>query len=138
MFQVSANFNLMKSKTYYLFGLALALIGILFLIKHIDENALDRAYMFDDAYRQKEFTGIILDKYIDIKEHQNKTIILKEDYNERTIIFNLEKNGIFDFFEVGDSIIKVAGTLQVRVIRHNIDTVLDMKFSGLPDKSLEN
>lgn len=138
MFQGSVNFNLMQTKIYYLFWLALALIAIIFLIKYIDKNALYWARMHDDAFRQKEFNGIILDKYIDPNEHQNKTIILMQDNIERTIIFNLEKSGIYGFFEIGDSIIKDAGTLQIRVIRHDLDSVLEMEFSGLPDKSLDN
>ncbi len=81
----------------------------------------------------QEYNGIIIDKYIDENQHNFKKIIINEEFKKRTILFNIEIGGIYEYFEIGDSIIKQSGSLQVRIIRQDLDTTLLMKFVDLPN-----
>lgn len=88
-----------------------------------------------DAYRVEEYSGIIINKFIDKDEHNFKKVIINENNQERVILFDIELGGLFDFLSIGDSIIKTKGNLQVNVIRNNIDTLIVMKFVSTPARS---
>lgn len=129
MYREKGNFSEMK--VLFRIWLALSFVGmilLLFWIKSViptDEEELNSAV---NAYRMKEYNGVVIDKFIDRDEHNFKKIIVNEDNMKKTLLFNIETSGIFDYFEVGDSIIKRNGSLQVRVLRHDLDTVLKMEF----------
>lgn len=125
-------------KPLFRIWLVLCLIGLVivsFWFRNITPKAEEEINQAVNAYRQEEFQGTIIKKFIDRNEHNFNKVIITEDQDIRTVLFDIETSGIYDYFEIGDSIIKEAGTLQIRVIRHDKDTVLKMKFVDLPDKS---
>jgi hypothetical protein len=82
-----------------------------------------------DNYRTEEYRGVVTNKFIDKKGHNLKKIIVEENNKERVIMFDpIETSGVYSYFEIGDSLIKNLGSLQVRVIRNQTDTTIQMKF----------
>jgi len=55
-------------------------------------------------------------------------VIIQEEYKEKSLVLNVETSGLYEFLQVNDSIIKKSGTLEVRVIREDLDTTLVMTF----------
>lgn len=80
------------------------------------------------SYRQEKFSGVIVDKFIDKEEHMSKKVIVRDKYGEKVVLFNLEAGGLYDYLIVGDSVIKNDGEIKLRVIRNDIDTIIEMKF----------
>ena len=111
--------------------LKLSLIGIpiigLFLFFIIAESVKSTSSI-SDSYKDEEYSGKIIEKYIDRKEHNFKKVIIDGEYRERTILFNHETGGLYDFFRINDSVIKVRETLDIRIIREDCDTIIKMKF----------
>ena len=83
-----------------------------------------------DAYRAQQYSGVIINKYIDKEQHLFKKIIIKEGNNERTLLFDAEIGGIYDFFSIGDSIVKKENSLKVKIVRRNKDSIFQMRFHG--------
>lgn len=79
------------------------------------------------SYRAKEFSGVIINKFNNRKEHNFRDIIIDENNIERTIEFYFDIGGLFDFLAINDSIIKTKNNLQVRIIRKDFDTTINMK-----------
>ncbi|MEX2409798.1 MAG: hypothetical protein WD607_00260 [Candidatus Paceibacterota bacterium] len=107
-----------------LIGLPIIMVFIALIL--IDSQLTDKEIL--DLYENKEYSGIIINKYIDLEEHMNKKIIIKGEYVDRTILFNNESSGVFDFLQIGDSIIKKSESLEIQVFRDSRDTTLKMKF----------
>jgi hypothetical protein len=90
-----------------------------------------------DVYTQS-FRALILDKFTDPKNHNLQTIIYRgKDYKEKSMTFTPDFNGMYDFIDAGDSIIKKANTIHYRVINKakGKDTVL--KFYTMCKDSLK-
>ena len=75
--------------------------------------------------------GIIVDKYIDKKNHNAKMLII--DNGEvglfKTSILTIDSSGLFDTVEVGDSIAKYSGELSVRLRSLRVDTIIVLNYS---------
>jgi hypothetical protein len=120
-----------KGKVLFKIWLILSLIGlviILFWFKNIIPTPEEDIHMAVNAYKIDEFNGVVIDKYIDKNEHNFKKIIINENNTRRVVLFDIEISGVYDFFMVGDSIAKDKGNLQIRVIRNDLDTTLQMEF----------
>lgn len=105
-------------------GFTLTIAFLIFMQKEHSFTTEDVAHSF----RNKEYSGLVVQKYVDYDEHAFQKVIVKHEYGERTILFNQETGGVFNFIEVNDSIIKELDTLAVRIIRNNLDTLIIMKF----------
>jgi hypothetical protein len=81
-----------------------------------------------ELYKIKEFKGKVLKKYIDKNNHQNKTLIIKDNGNEKTVFMNADIGGVFEYISIGDSVSKNKGELFVLVNRKKIDTIINYKF----------
>ena len=114
----------------YSIAATIVIIGWFFIIT---PSKREFAIKIIDSYEQEKFTGTIINKYIDKNEHSFNKIIIQEDNRERTLLFDQEIGGIYNFFNVGDSIVKKEGSLKVRVKRGKLDTVIIMKFLEIPD-----
>jgi len=111
--------------------LILAPIGILAILIFFRVLQKDSSITYDEIvqhYRIEEYSGLVIDKYVDEDEHNYQKVILQHEYGERTIVFNHETGSIFSFIEVNDSLIKEIDTLAIRIIRENLDTLITMKF----------
>mgnify|MGYP005992288091 CR=1 FL=1 len=81
-----------------------------------------------ELYKIKEFKGKVLKKYIDKNNHQNKTLIVEENSDEKTVILNADIGGIYEYISIGDSVSKNMGELFVLVNRNKTDTIINFKF----------
>lgn len=65
---------------------------------------------FEQA-KELKFQGVVQNKYIDKDEHSYPIIEIKQFNNENSRL-NLtnDKSGLFDFLQIGDTVIKKTGT----------------------------
>ncbi len=106
----------------------LGLFVIIFWLSHKIQSPKEAIESAIDTYRIEEYKGIITDKFIDKNEHNFKKVFIKENNRQRIILFDIEASGVYNYFEIGDSLIKNRGSLQIRVLRNQTDTTLQMKF----------
>ena len=110
----------------------LALIGIpiiLIFLRVVQKDSSISYEEFINRYRTEEYSGLVIAKYIDRDEHNYQKVILKHEYGERILLFNHETGGLFNYIEVGDSLVKKNGTLDVNILRENFDTTITMRFT---------
>ena len=109
----------------------LAIIGIPVILIFFWFVRKDTSVSFEEFlhhYRIEEYSGLVIDKYVDKDEHNYQKVILQHEYGERVILFNHETGGLFNHIEVGDSLIKEYGNLDVKILRADFDTTITMKF----------
>ena len=94
-------------------------------------NSAEQHNNFIESYRIESYSGIIKRKYVDKKQHGYKTIVIDENYIERSILLDYEKGGLYNYLQVGDSVIKKENSLKINVLRDNIDTIIKMKFTNI-------
>lgn len=63
--------------------------------------------------------GLLIDKFIDYKNHEYKTCKIQRGDDTLTLLMNLDRNDIFNYLEIGDSIFKKPGDSLVIVKREN-------------------
>ncbi len=51
-----------------------------------------------------EYSGDVINKFIDKKQHDYRTVVIKQENNEHTIIFSFVMRGLYEFIEVGDTL----------------------------------
>lgn len=76
--------------------------------------------------RRKDFKGIVLSKYNDQNEHLHPVLELSNNYLR--IIIQMDKSNFYSFVELGDSLIKKKGSLNIRLIRKDLDTVFRIDY----------
>ena len=82
-------------------------------------------YESTDSFFRKKFNkdiaknlkGIVIKKFIDKEEHLLETCIIKSENEYERFIFDLDKSGVFDYVQVGDSIYKPKGDSTIVIIR---------------------
>ena len=127
----------MKMKLFIKIWLIACILGAIIVftwfnsIKLSPKEEINRAV---NAYRIEEYSGVIINKFVDRDEHNFKKVILNENNLERVILLDIEQGGLFEFLNIGDSIIKTKDNLKVRVIRNDIDTTIEMKFASPPNE----
>jgi len=114
------------------FWLAVSIIGVPFLILFFRDVIPSEEEQFEMAIRSysiMEFEGIVINKFIDEDEHLSQKIMLGKDGVSKAVVFDIETSGIYDFIEIGDSLMKENESLMIRVIRNDLDTMLKMSFT---------
>lgn len=82
-----------------------------------------------EYYRNDVYSGVVIKKFIDRQKHDYRTIIIEQDDNkEHVVIFSFVMEGLYEFIEVGDSLHKKSGTLDLRLKRKDLDTLITMKI----------
>ncbi|PZX46321.1 hypothetical protein [Algoriphagus chordae] len=76
----------------------------------------------------KSFNGMLKEKYIDRSNHNKATLIISDNKMEYQITLVNEKNNIFEKLEIGDSINKSKGSLQIIAIRDKEEFVYQMDY----------
>ncbi len=99
-----------------------SVIVYLFLSKVNDMTGSDPS----GYYLKDEYSGKVIDKFIDKEQHNYKTLIIKQVKTEHKVIFSFVKDGLYDYIEKGDTLSKKSGTLDLRLKRKNLDTVITM------------
>ncbi len=105
------------------------LLGTIVIVKFISTvKKLNPDKKASEYYREDVFSGLVLNKYIDSKQHNYKTLIVGNDNKEHRILFDFEIGGLYEFIQIGDSIFKKKDTLDVRLKRNKMDTIITMKI----------
>lgn len=86
------------------------------------------------VYYYDNFSGVVVNKYIDSSQHNFKKIVIKNSFNqEREIRLDYEWHRLFHFIEEGDSLSKKEHSLGMRLKRDKMDTLIRLNFSNLKD-----
>ena len=110
-------------------SLILGLLTIIFFIFLAKERSIEDCIRIRKTYVNKEYNGIINKKFEDKENHALPTFIIKEE-NERKIFGSFRDNsGLYEYSQVGDSIIKEKGSLEVKIIRDDEDTIFKLDFN---------
>lgn len=70
-----------------------------------------------DSIKLTKFEGLVVDKFMDKKNHNHATLKLRNSLGEQNIILTRDKSKIFNFVQVGDSISKEYGDINVFIRR---------------------
>ena len=70
-----------------------------------------------ESIKLTKFEGLVIDKFMDKKNHNHVTLRLRNSFGEQNIILTRDKSEIFEFVQVGDSVSKEYGDLNVRIKR---------------------
>jgi len=104
---------------YILLANVVLLAVVIFLVnrnlpssKEINQTALE-------SIKLTKFEGLVIDKFMDKKNHNHATLRLRNSFGEQSVILTRDKSDIFEFVQVGDSVSKEYGDLNVRIKRGN-------------------
>ncbi|HEY9197069.1 MAG TPA: hypothetical protein VIM77_12420 [Mucilaginibacter sp.] len=93
--------------------------------------------LHEDVYAQS-FRALILDKFNDPKNHNLQTIIYRDnDYKEKSMTFTHEFDGMYNFIDAGDSIIKKVNTIHYKVTNKATGKDTVFKFHTMCKDSLK-
>lgn len=109
----------MKIKNIYKFYVVICLVVLAIWandkIKNFGscEDAMEMELLID-------YSGNIVNKYIDSLNHLARTIKIKNEKGEmKKILMDWDKSGLFDYLDTGDSIVKVLDSYDVQVYKKN-------------------
>ena len=101
---------------------------ILFWFKSIIPTHEEHRNSVLRSYKSLKYEGVVINKFRDLDEHNFRKVIIKENNTSRTVLFNNQTSNIYDYIEIGDSIIKEESSFQIQVFRNGQDTVLVMRY----------
>lgn len=81
-----------------------------------------------EYYKEYTYSGLVTNKFIDSKQHNYQTVIIQNGEEKDILLLDFETSGLFDFIEVGDSIFKKKSSLKLRLIRSELDTIIEMQI----------
>ncbi|MPQ47689.1 hypothetical protein GCQ56_11810 [Marinifilum sp. N1E240] len=93
--------------------------GILFFTYTIEKQSSKLPQLFKGQV-EKEYIGIVSKKYIDQKNHNNKTLILDRSGVIMKTFWNADKSGFFEYVNESDSIVKNSGSEIINVYREGL------------------
>ena len=109
-------------------SLILGLLTIIFFIFLAKERTKEDCIRIKKKYVNKEYNGIINRKFEDKENHALPTLIIKEENQPKIFGSFRDISGLYEYTQVGDSIIKEKGSLKVMIIRDDIDTIFKLDF----------
>jgi hypothetical protein len=106
---------------YFALGTGFPILTIVFIISVVsymsDFAKVDKC-AYEEQFRQTEWNGIVTDKYIDHPNHAFETIEIENDgQNKKIQNWILFQNGNFAKIEIGDSIVKKRGLVNVKLFK---------------------
>lgn len=99
-------------------------IVILFTNKVLEMTGGDPS----EYYRNDIYSGVVIKKFINREQHNHRTLIIKQKDIEHVVLFNFVMEGLYEFIEVGDSLSKKSGSLDLRLKRKDLDTIITMQI----------
>ncbi|PKP24250.1 MAG: hypothetical protein CVU03_13225 [Bacteroidetes bacterium HGW-Bacteroidetes-2] len=110
--------------------LVIFVFSIGFIIINLFSSKVNEIFQIHekDFIFKEEYSGLVKQKYIDKEQHNFKTIIVKQKNKEYTILFDFVMGGLYEFIEVGDTLSKKSGTLDLRLKRKDLDTLITMQI----------
>ena len=70
-----------------------------------------------ESIKLNKFEGLVMDKFLDKKNHNHATIKIKNSFVEQNIILTRDKSDLFSFIQLGDSVLKEYGEFEVMIKR---------------------
>lgn len=98
-------------------------LSFLFLILFFIYNFESTSSIMSEKLKRDtsiEFNSIVINKYIDKKNHLYQTCLFKNKNDTIKFIFDFDTSGLFEYLHIGDSIIKPSGDSLVIVKRDGI------------------
>jgi hypothetical protein len=123
----------MKNKRTIQIVLVILTLSILIIFNRDKFFISDEQYFNSlvNEYIHKDFNGVVKDKYIDMSDHMYKKVILNtKNGNEYIFILNFEGDDFYEFIQIGDTLIKPINSLEVNLIRKNLDTTIYFRFDN--------
>jgi hypothetical protein len=109
--------SFIKRYLKYILLANIVLLVIIFVVNRNLPTPNEINKMAFESIKLTKFEGLVIDKFMDKKNHNHATIKLKNSFGEQNIILTRDKSEIFDFIQVGDSISKEYGDLNVYIER---------------------
>lgn len=106
----------------------IGLIGVLYWFNTEVPKSKTKIEQVVNIYKSKSFSGLVTKRYIDKEQHGYHKVILINEGKENVVIMDWEKGGLFNFIQVGDTLNKSSGSLNVHLKREKLDTVIKMRF----------
>ena len=104
---------------YILLANVVLLAAIIFLVNRNLPTSKEINQTAFESIKLTKFEGLVIDKFMDKRNHNHATLRLKNSFGEQNIILTRDKSEIFEFVQVGDSVSKEYGDLNVRIKRGN-------------------
>lgn len=83
-----------------------------------------------NRYYEMKFEGIVSDKYID-KNGGRRTLRIKEFQNNLRLDMSYESYELYEFIEIGDSLIKDSSGVEFYIVSETKDSILKFEFANL-------
>jgi len=118
---------------YFLLGTGYLIIIAIFLASaflQVSNNEKHDPCVYQEKFRQLDWNGIVVKKYIDKTYHNLKTLEIEKNLvqTEKVQHWALFENGNFEKVEIGDSIVKKQGLLHVSLFKPDTVIQLDVDF----------
>lgn len=100
-------------------------IIVFFIVISISTNRSHEK--FCENFLKSKFSGKIIKKYINHQEHLYKTLVYLKVTVKDSMTFNTDQSDFYSFVDVGDSIIKIEHSNEIRIA--NKDTSFLINFN---------
>lgn len=107
------------------------LLSIIFVLCFFIYHFKSPEILINEKYAKdilRNIDGVIVDKYLDEKNHMHKTCLIREKDDTVKFIFDFDKSGLFNFLSIGDSILKPIGDSTVIVKRNRTIRKFTLKY----------
>jgi hypothetical protein len=118
--------------------LILILIGIINTIWFFEKNDISQEEFFNQAVKtsyNRSYEGIVKRKFY-LKEGGRNVFVLEKNGKPLQTDYVYEKPNLYEFMEIGDTLIKRNGTNSVIIKRSELDTTIYLKFENLKGAEL--
>jgi hypothetical protein len=126
------------SKHKFTIFLILLLLGIVTTINLFTKNVVSQEEFFNDLVEnsfRESYSGIVKKKYY-LREGGRDVIVLLKDGLKTRLDYIHEKQNLYEFIEVGDTVIKKNGSNSIIIKRSELDTTIYFKFDNVKSSEL--
>jgi hypothetical protein len=117
---------------YFILGTGVPILTIVFAILAFSEMknfAEGDPCLYEGRFRQTEWGGVVTKKYIDKQNHAYETIeINNQGQTQKIQNWALSQNGNFEQIEIGDSIVKKKGLVNVSLYKPDEEIILIVDY----------
>ncbi|MFA7301959.1 MAG: hypothetical protein WC069_06635 [Candidatus Shapirobacteria bacterium] len=124
--------ELSKKRIYYIIGAGIPIgmiITFALFITVLPKPNQNLPCIYQEKFRQTEWSGIVIKKYMDSLHYNAKRIEIQNNNEVKKIRNNMFfANGNFEKIEVGDSIVKQLGEINIKLFKRDHETVLPVDY----------
>ena len=88
-------------------------------------NQQERLCHYYEEAKDFNYSGTIHHAYLDTLNHNFRRVDLESG---KTVYLNIDRSGLFEYLEPGDSIVKTKGSYEVLLFRNDLDTAFLMDY----------